>query len=217
MNLLDDHIPLYVSSWMDTGPIYHYANCGRLVVLLTYLGAIALAAGVGNRGWALWFGVLGVATFLGFPTELAGGLLLLTYPVWALKLAVWRQPGALWPALGLVALSLSFLAGFPRTFVVTGSSCRSNLRMLATAVEMYGTDYQLPPPTLQHLIGKGAYLRTLPVCGAGALYQFQTSGLEFTLTCKSGLHPSVDRVDPFAGTLSLADASINARARAGVR
>lgn len=56
-----------------------------------------------------------------------------------------------------------FKARAPRQLSV----CKSNLKVLATALEMYASDNEkLYPPDLQTLIAPGLYLKTLPECAS---------------------------------------------------
>ena len=179
MNWLDDSIPLYAVSWMDAGPSYHFAAHGRLGVLVIFLSATILPAL--NRQFAvcLWFGVLMVATFNGFPLELTALALLASYTMWVLWLSIrhreQQRQRAVFPALGLAVLVLVYFRGWFSTESVSEMVCRSNLRNLATAVEMYGTDHHLPPQQWRQIL-EGNYLKSIPRYSHGHLRNSRTGG-----------------------------------------
>lgn len=189
---------MYAFSWMDSGVTYHFASGGRLLVLLTFAGAVAVAAAARKVGWVLWFAMLGSAAFNGFPLEMVGGLLTLTYSAWVLGVAMTDRKQAMLPTLGFLGLGAACMLGFPRTYVAAGEKCRGNMRNLALCAQMYESDFQQYPGTLDQLVG-ASYLRKLPECGSGrSAYRLESSGQRCTLYCESGLHPPKDPPTPYA-------------------
>jgi len=82
--------------------------------------------------------------------------------------------------------------------------CESNLKNIATALEMYATDnYGDYPPSLSYLIadsaGYGVYIKTLPVCPAcQESYRYESCSMpdNFSLFCGGGnAHISTQEVD----------------------
>lgn len=192
---------MYAFSWMDSGVVYHFATGGRLLVLLTFLGSVVVAAIARKVGWVLWFAMLGSAAFTGFPLEMTGGLMMFTYAAWVLGLAMADRKRAMVPAVGLLGLVVACLLGFPRTFVAGGAGCRSNLRNLAVASEMYASDHQAAPKTLDALVSGNYYLRKLPGCRPDqpSGYRIESEGRRFTVYCDGAWHAPKDQPTPVAG------------------
>lgn len=69
------------------------------------------------------------------------------------------------------------------------AACRSNLKNLATALDLYADDYHGHyPPDLRRLLP--GYLKTLPTCpGAGKqTYRYELAAHRFSLTCVGENH-----------------------------
>lgn len=197
MSWLDDRIPLYSFSWMDSGPNYHFALHGRLCVLTLFLGAVVVAGVSRSRGMAAFFGLLTVATFQGIPLELTAVALLAGYLLWVLRLSLKKQK-LLLPALALALTSLAYGQGYLSTEFFSPVQCQVNLRNLATAVHLYGGDYHAPPGRLDQLLQGNLYLSRLPRC-RGLDYRIETQAENYTISCVAE-HPGPAQKLPEVGT-----------------
>ena len=73
-------------------------------------------------------------------------------------------------------------------------SCLSNCKYLATAIEMYSSDFHQPPAHLSQLVD-GRYLKLIPTCSVAGLdtysQTYQPVGQEWTLNCGGAYHTGV--------------------------
>jgi prepilin-type N-terminal cleavage/methylation domain-containing protein len=79
------------------------------------------------------------------------------------------------------------------------TACKSNLKNIATALEMYSTDAQGRYPTsLSALSDNQKYLRTIPTCASAGTdtytssYSAQSNPDRFTVICAGSNHVAVD-------------------------
>lgn len=198
MNWLDDRLPLYRFTWMDSGPNYHFAPHGRLCVLTIFLSAVIVAAISRSRGMVVFFGLLTAATFNEVPLELTALALLAGYFFWVLGLTLKKQKLSL-PAVGFALTSLAFGKGYLKSDYFSPRNCLANFKTLATAVEMYGSDHHTPPAQFSQL-QEGQYLRRLPTC-RGLDYGLESDGQNYTLVCRA-VHPSDQPQAPLAGVIA---------------
>lgn len=198
MNWLDDRIPLYSFSWMDSGPTYHFALHGRLFVLTLFLAAVVLAALARSRVLTIFFGLLTVATFHQIPLQLTALALLSGYFFWLLQWTLQKQQRLLLPALGFAFTSLAYAQGYLSTEAFSRQLCQVKLKNLATAVEMYGTDHHLPPARLGQL-REGHYFSRLPEC-RGLGYAIECDGQKYSLVCRA-VHPLGQEQEPVTGVI----------------
>jgi hypothetical protein len=68
------------------------------------------------------------------------------------------------------------------------SVCKSNLKNIGTALEMYSADRGAYPQELARLTPE--YLRTVPVCPSGKLYGIEFTEERFQVFCAGGWHGS---------------------------
>jgi len=76
------------------------------------------------------------------------------------------------------------------------TACKSNLKNMGTALEMYSTDYSgIYPAATASLTVSGTYLQTLPTCplASGAAYGYTrgSSSNSYTVSCISTFHNGV--------------------------
>jgi hypothetical protein len=70
------------------------------------------------------------------------------------------------------------------------TACKSNLKNIGTAAEMYASDHQGKyPPDLSALTP--AYLKTVPSCPTDAAYSYEMKGEAYTALCKGLNHKAV--------------------------
>lgn len=79
------------------------------------------------------------------------------------------------------------------------TACKSNLKNIATALEMYSTDAQgRYPTTLSKLSDDQKYLRTIPTCASAgsdtytAAYKAESNPDRYTVYCAGDNHAAVD-------------------------
>ena len=199
MNWLDDSIPLYASSWMDSGNSYHFACHGRLPILVTFLAFVVVSALLRRVDMLGWFVLLTVATFSGFPLEMTWVALVCTAIVWTVVLASKKDRRVLLPALGLLWLGGASWWGLYQTEIVSKINCQHNMKNIMTAVGMYESDNDALPPDLSHLAG---YLpardRRCRQSSANPQYRLEVQGDRYTVSCLSGLHPIQEMPEPFS-------------------
>lgn len=74
------------------------------------------------------------------------------------------------------------------------TACKSNLKNIATALEMYASDNEgYYPDRLEVLTGEGNYLKVIPTCpGAGRVtytdYRLSPNGKDFSMSCIGNHH-----------------------------
>ena len=101
---------------------------------------------------------------------------------------------AILAAIGVILLALLFPGGVRSRSQGQLTSCKSNLRNLSTALEMYASDDQGGhyPPNLDRLLPK--HLRAIPQCPAApsSTYEYSSSitSKGFTVWCHGGHHHS---------------------------
>jgi len=68
------------------------------------------------------------------------------------------------------------------------AACINNLRMIEAAKDQYAMDHtNQPPSVLADLVGTNAYIKNMPICGAGGNYTVGTLGGNPTCSI-GGLH-----------------------------
>jgi prepilin-type N-terminal cleavage/methylation domain-containing protein len=79
------------------------------------------------------------------------------------------------------------------------TACKSNLKNIATALEMYSTDAQgRYPTTLSKLSDEQRYLRTIPTCASAGsdtytgAYEAKSNPDRYTVYCEGDNHAAVD-------------------------
>ena len=84
------------------------------------------------------------------------------------------------------------------------TACKSNLKNIATALEMYSTDAQgRYPTTLSKLSEDQKYLRTIPTCASAgsdkytAAYTSDSNPDRYTVFCQGKNHDAVDAGDDY--------------------
>ncbi|MGI5844298.1 MAG: competence type IV pilus major pilin ComGC [Candidatus Xenobium sp.] len=85
------------------------------------------------------------------------------------------------------------------------TACKSNLKNIATALEMYSTDSQGRYPTkLSKLSDNQKYLRTIPTCASAGSDTYSSSGYTsasnpdaYTIYCVGKNHSAVDAAENF--------------------
>lgn len=97
------------------------------------------------------------------------------------------------PGLGTRTLNLRALTAADRERLQTEQNftyCKSNLKNMATALEMYASDNAGRYPLGLEALPAGYYLKLIPSCPTQAVYGYEMTALpdRFTLTCK-GTHP----------------------------
>lgn len=95
---------------------------------------------------------------------------------------------------GLSILVLGFLPQYflpqsrdPARHRADDRECRSNLKSIGSAMEMYLTDSGADHATSLAQLTPN-YLKSLPDCPNGSVYRLKSSGSHFTVSCKSGAH-----------------------------
>ena len=66
------------------------------------------------------------------------------------------------------------------------TACKSNLKHIGTALEMYSTDHSSYPNQLAELTPN--YLKAVPTCPSGKSYGAEISGEEYLVYCSGGWH-----------------------------
>lgn len=187
--------PLYVTGWMDSGPIAYFSVAPKPLVLAAL--AVPLAVGLWTRSRGL--AVVGGAVLLGslflmglfLPLGLWGGLALAAYLVAAGVLG--RRSGReVWPplALGGIVLLVALALGFPRSYLFQPIHCQSNLKNIGTALEMWAVDHEGErPASLSQLTP--TYLPSLPDC-LGVSYAYAAP----VVSCQNPLHQQLEGTPP---------------------
>lgn len=191
---------LYASSWMDSGPTYYYSVAPRWVMVVLFVSLPALLLAMRSFAGAIWLGLLAAGTFNGWPTELMGGLVGLSWLILSGLLLYKREletrkKNGLMLGVGWLILIGAIGLGYPKTISETPGQCRGGLKNLQTAWEMYQTDYG-PPESLEQLTPN--YLRTLPRCSSGtrSFYTMSVVGDRVVLECSNPIHVKDGREKP---------------------
>ncbi len=162
------------------------------------LGAWAVA--IAWFAWALaWSRVVAIPPSLIKQLGVPGGLLFVSL---VLLIVARVRP--------LLALTCALLVGVPSLLLpafvtarIQGKfrACQSNLKNLATALEIYHGDQKNYPPKLDALV-QADILKTIPVCGGededeapldsySASYSLKPDGKGFYLYCQGNRHPTL--------------------------
>jgi len=99
----------------------------------------------------------------------------------------------------IISIFFSLSAGCRSRSSGAGSACQSNMKNIATALEMYAVDFSGDyPPSLDYLTissgNYGPYMRTMPKCPKTNYeyeYTFNSQPDNFTLYCKGWAHREV--------------------------
>ena len=164
--------PIHISGgWMDSGPAYYFsvASPWLILALVVYLLITLLETRSPKLIGLLLTGVV-LAHVLGLYLELFGWGLILFYflaSVISVKNAKQEDRNRRLAILGsgCLAIGISIVLGFPQTVIMSPMSCRSNLKNIGTACEMYFTDKEAYPTSLELLVPN--YLKTVPSCIPG--------------------------------------------------
>ena len=76
----------------------------------------------------------------------------------------------------------------PRRGMTSVEACVANLKMLATAAEVWSSAHPGEDPTLDALVGPDHYIRILPKCPAGGVYSLSKDGDKFVPHCSIPEH-----------------------------
>lgn len=195
--------PIHVSGgWMDSGPAYYFsvASPWLILALVVYL-LITLLETRSPRLIGLFLTGVVLAHVLGLYLELFGWGLILFYLVASVisvkkvkpedrnrRLAVLGS--------GCLAIGISIVLGFPQTVIMSPVSCRSNLKNIGTACEMYFTDNNAYPTSLEQLTPM--YLKTVPSCIPGEVNSYElrnVSSQNYEVYCVSPGHKHLGEKD----------------------
>lgn len=202
-------------AWMDSTWTL-LSLCPAWLCYLAFLSFLVPPILQRSAAGAAWFATLLVAFWLLGLVLPTGWLLIVSGLWWAsltfrkssrlndktpeVRALVRRAAGG---ALFVVALAVA--AGFPRYENVgpgPANTCRSNLKNVSTALEMYQTDFEGGyPPTLSKLTPN--YLKTLPACptqgGSTSPYAVELMESGFRVICRSPRHHEQKewKIEPF--------------------
>lgn len=153
---------------MDSGPAYYFSVVSPwlILALLVYVLVTLLETRSPKLVGLFLTGVV-LAHVLGLYLELFGWGLILFYllaSVISVKNAKPEDRDRRLALLGsgCLAIGISIALGFPQTVIMSPVSCRSNLKNIGTACEMYYTDNEAYPTSLEQLVPM--YLKTVPSC-----------------------------------------------------
>lgn len=160
------HEPYSTHTWMDAVSIYYSLIPWPWLYLPFLLLVLPTLLAKSEQGMIGFLGLLVVERVLG--VTIAGYLLIFGACIWSLSV-FHRQPAprlVKWATgMALLGLAVAILFGFPQVVRFSPTVCRSNLKNVATAIEMYQTDWNgASPSTLASLTPN--YLKTLPKCPA---------------------------------------------------
>ncbi|MGE0490078.1 MAG: hypothetical protein AB7S38_12800 [Vulcanimicrobiota bacterium] len=187
--------PLYVAGWMDSGPLAYFSVAPKPLVLAALAVPLTVGLWTRSRGLALFGGavLLGSLFLMGLflPLGFWGGLALAGYLVGAVVLGRRSGREVLAPfVVGGIVFALALGLGFPGSLVFNPVVCRSNLKNIGTALELWATDHEGErPASLQELTPN--YLRDLPDCH-GVSYAYAAP----VVSCQNPFHQQLEGTPP---------------------
>ena len=195
--------PIHISGgWMDSGPAYYFsvASPWLILALVIYLLITLLETRNPKLIGLLLTGVV-LAHVLGLYLELFGWGLILFYlvaTVISVKNAKPEERNRRLAILGsgCLAIVISIILGFPQTVIMSPVACRSHLKTIGTACEMYFTDKNAYPTSLEQLVPM--YLKTVPDCIPGEKNSYElrnVSAENYEVHCISPGHKHLGEKD----------------------
>ncbi|MGV8120093.1 MAG: protein kinase [Candidatus Xenobiia bacterium LiM19] len=162
-------------------------------VLVFCAGWLGAATDFYILAWLMLAGILGAAAFSGY------SLLVLLLALIFKNQHIIRKSGCIGIA-GAVIITFFILCILPNFYRARHSgqltACKSNLKNIGTAMEMYSTDNKgRYPPALSYLTP--GYLRTIPTCASAGSdtysesYTFRQNPDVYTIYCKGSHHSDI--------------------------
>lgn len=200
--------PYYTHTWMDAVSVYYSMVPWPWLCLPFLLFVFPPILARDLRG------IIGFTTLLAiervFGVTIAGCLLILGACAWSFSVFGRKQVSrsVRWATgVALLVLAVAVLFGFPRVASFSPAVCRSNLKNVDTAIQMYQTDWSgALPPSLVSLTPN--YLKTLPSCPADTAAEnslaWTVESGRYILTCENPFHKSssATKVEPLVVPLT---------------
>ncbi len=199
--------PYSTHTWMDAVSVY-YSMIPWPWLYLPFLLFIFPPILAKDKRGAIGFTML-LAVEQVFGVTITGYLLMVGACLWSFSVFRRNQVGRsskLATGLALLGLIVAVLFGFPRVVSFSPTVCRSNLKNIDTAIQMYQTDWSdALPPTLTSLTPN--YLKTIPRCPADTTAEdsltWKVEVGRYILSCENPFHRSEKmKVEPLVTPLT---------------